>query len=240
MNILYYIDNFLKIAYFIISSTLSIGGIHFFLYTKSPKYYFKITRLISKWKDTNWNLVATYVISKEIDFFEVFEETLLQFYDKREIKKPFNLKNKKLYEFGNFTLTAQYNLDVSSTDYVKVELILSNLNVTVKAAEEILKDLRQMFNELEKKLVNIEKSYNLNIKFTQLKNPFFGLMIQRLGEEHVDYFECVFPISLLSKKEIGISKENNYYIRIYKEQITINEEIFDRVEEIAKLCLLMS
>lgn len=72
-----------------------------------------------------------------------------------------------------------------------------------------------------------------------MRNPFYGLMIQRLGEEHVEHFECVFPLSLLLKKDTGEHSNEKYTLRVFKEYISINETDFNAVEDIAKKCLLM-
>lgn len=217
-----------------------LWGIHFFLYTKNPKYYFKVSKLTSKWKDTNWNINAGFTIPKSEEFYKVLETKLDQLYGKGRYRRPFNLKNKKLYEFGDFALTVQYDMDVSQNDDVAVEFIFNNINVTVNTAEKKLKELRILFHELEKSYNLVNQWYHINIKFNSLKNPFYGLMIQRLGEEHVEYFECLFPLSILSNKQMSDERESSQYkLRVFKEYITINDSSFDVVEEVAKKCLLL-
>lgn len=237
MDILQFILKTVKILAYLIPIAMGIGGIHIFFYSRSPRYYFKVAKFFSKWRDTNWQLTATYNINRQIEFYSPFEMILKNRYG--TYRKTFNLKNKKLYEFGNFTLTVQYDLDISPSDTVPVELLFSNVNVTYKNAEKMLKDLRMLFNELEKQITIVDKRYNLNVKFNSIRNPFFGLMIQRLGEEHIHYFECVFPLSLLLNKNTDDCSKENYTLCVYKEYITINEADFDSVEDIAKKCLLM-
>lgn len=228
----------LKILKAIIFFVPLIGGLHFFLYSKSPKYYFKYSKFTSKWKDTNWDISAGFKINKGLNFYDAFEKVLKNSYG-NNFRRPFNLKNKKLYEFGDFAVTIQYDMDLSQDDFVDVEFLFSNLNVTFNAAEKKLKELRVFFHELEKEIKNVDQWYNINIKFKSLKNPFFGLMIQRLGEEHVEYFECLFPLSIFNKKHGNDSENTNQRLRVFKEQISINESKFDIVEDVAKTCLLL-
>lgn len=240
MEFLQILSKIFKALCYIIPIVLSIGSLHIYFYSRSPKYYFKIAKLFSKWRDTNWKVTVMFKISKQVEFFKIFEGVLQERYGKGKYRKTFNLKNKKLYEFSNFTLTIQSDLDVSDEDdIISTELLFSNVNVTYKNAEKMLKELRMLFHEIEKRVTIIDKNYNLNVKFNSMRNPFFGLMIQRLGEEHVDYFECVFPLSLLLNKDTDDYSKENYTLRVYKEYITINEADFDSVEDIAKKCLLM-
>lgn len=229
----------LKVVGFVLPLLLSIGGIHFFFYSRSPKYYFKVAKMFSKWRDTNWKISAVFTINRQVEFFKMFEGILQEQYGRGNYRRTFNLKNKKLYEFGNFTLTIQSDLDVSQGDNISVELLFSNVNVTYRNAERMLKELRILFHNVEKNMTILDKNYNLNVKFNSMRNPFYGLMIQRLGEEHVEYFECVFPLSLLLKKDIGERSSENYTLRVFKEYVTINETDFNTVEDIAKKCLLM-
>lgn len=229
----------LKVLALAIPIVLSIGGIHLFFYSRSPKYYFKVAKLFSKWRDTNWKVSAILTIKKQSNFFMVFESILQDRYGKGNYRKPFNLKNKKLYEFSNFAVTIQSDLDLSQTDDIQIELLFNNVNVTYKNAEEMLKELRILFHEIETNITVSEKNYNLNVKFNSMKNPFYGLMIQRLGEENVHSFECVFPLSLLLNKDKDERSNENYTLRVFKDYICINESDFNAVEDIAKKCLLM-
>lgn len=239
MGVLLIVLKVLKFLGIALPLLLSIGGIHFFFYSRSPKYYFKISKLTSKWKDTNWSINAGYTVPRDFNFYNQFEAVLFEIYGRGKVQRTFNLKNKKLYEFGDFTVTVQYDLDISQDEYVKVDLIFSNINVTVNTAGKKLKELRILFHEVERAITLRNKWYSMNIKFNSLKNPFFGLMIQRLGEEHISYFECVFPLTLLSNKQMDDEETRNYNLRVFKEYITINEYSFDILEDIANKCLLL-
>jgi hypothetical protein len=228
----------LKILSYVI--ILLFGGLGHFLYTKSPKLYFWVSKITSKWKDTNWEINAGFTIPKSEDFFKKFEGQLTEIYGRGKYRRTFNLKNKKLYEFSDFAVTVQYDLDLSNDEYVDVEFLFNNINVTVNTAEKKLRELRRFFHQLERSYEVLNKWYNIKIKFTSLKNPFFGLMIQRMGEEHVEHFECSFPLSILSKKQLDDTSDfGEYKLTVYKDYISINDSNFDLVEEITKKCLLL-
>jgi hypothetical protein len=229
----------IKVIAIAIPLFISIGGIHYFFYSRSPKYYFKVSKWTSKWKDTNWTITAGYSVSKNTDFYKLLEAVLFELYGRGKVQRTFNLKNKKLYEFGDFAVTVQYDADVSQDEFVNVDIIFNNMNVTVNTARLKLKELRLLFHEIERAIPTQNKWYNMNIKFNSLKNPFFGLMIQRLGEEHISYFECVFPLAILSQKQLDDPDTVNSNLRVFKEYITINEKRFDTLEEIAAKCLLL-
>lgn len=239
MDVMLVIVKILKFIAIAIPLVFSIGGIHYFFYSRSPKYYFKVSKLTSKWKDTNWTIAAGYKIPKNLDFYKILEAVLSELYGRGKVQRTFNLKNKKLYEFGDFAITVQYDIDVSQDEYVDVDIIFNNINVTVNTASKKLKELRVLFHEIERAISSKNKWYTMNIKFNSLKNPFFGLMIQRLGEEHISYFECVFPLSILTKKQMDDPDMGTYNLRVFKEYITINENSFDTLEEIATKCLLL-
>lgn len=216
---------------------LGIVGLHQWLYTKSPKYYFTFIKLFSKRKDTKWQVTATLKVSREADFFGAFQKIVKDKFGR--YNRKFNLQNKKHYEFGNFASTIFYDIDFSEGQYVNVDITFDQLNVTLENAKDRLRELRILFSELEKELQPVGKHYNVNIEFTSMKNPFYGLMIQRLGEEHIEYFECVFPISLLLNKHAKKGNKNEYKLRIFKEKISITESNFDIIEDIVIDSLLL-
>ncbi|UOY92910.1 hypothetical protein MUG87_01830 [Ectobacillus sp. JY-23] len=226
-----------KFMIFSLPWVLGLVGLHQYLYTKFPKYYFFIAKKFSKWRDTNWNITCMYTVKKDVEFFKDFEGVIKEEFN--EINRPFNLKNKKLYGFGDFSVQVQYDLDFSQTDYVSVELIFANVNVTMDTANYKLRVLRTFFNRLEREIAFDKVTYNMNVKFTKMNNPFYGLMIQRLGEEHVNHFECVFPLSVLTRRDMNDPEAAKYQLRVFKEYISINEKNFDKIETIAKKVLLL-
>lgn len=216
---------------------IGLVGLHQWLYSKSAKYYFTILKLTSKRKDTEWKMTASFYVNKDIDFFTPLQKHLKEYgnYDRK-----FNLKNKKHYNFGRFSCTVMYDIDFEQNTSVRVDMLFDSLNVTLKNAKERLRELRQLFNNLEKELNLTDQNYNVNIEFTSMRNPFFGLMIQRLGEEHLEYFEASFPVALLLKKHnTAHSQLNNSSLRIFKNKITINESNFDMLEEVVIDSLLL-
>jgi hypothetical protein len=231
------IGSIIKFIVFSLPWVFGIVGLHQWLFTKSPKYYFFLMKLFSKRKDTNWSITSMYTVKKESNFIIELEKILKSQFE--SVSKKFNLANKKHYEFGMFNFILQYDLNVSQDEYVQVELLFNNMNVTVENAEDRLLELRMLFNELESKVQIINKQYNINVRYTSMKNPFFGLMIQRLGEEHIEHFECVFPISLLLRKQDVAKNITNYKFRVFKEYITITESNFDILEKITKYALLL-
>lgn len=229
------------ISFFVLISSMCFGiwGLHNHLYAKNPRYYFWVLKCISRWKDTNWKLSVSYVVDRQVNFYGILEEVILHCYGASGYKKGFNLKNKKLYEFGDVAAIVQYDLDVSQSEKVNVEIVFNNINVTYVGAQDMLKNLRKFFNALEKKISFFSKAYNLNIKFSSINNPFYGLLIQRLGAEHIEYFQCSFSLSVLGKKQLDDTVGKDYKINVFKEYISINQNEFDDVEEIAKKCLLL-
>lgn len=228
----------LKTIFYIIPWILSITSLHQFLYNKYPKYYFFIVKHFKKWRDTKWKLSASYRIKKSYDFFNQLESSIDNVYKNKT--RIFNLKNKKQYDFSDYNLTVQYDLDVSQTEYVTVELLFGNITATHNTSKKKLETLRKFFYDIEKNIEVIDTNYNLNIFFTGVKNPFYGLMIQRLGEKNVQYFECRFPITELTKEnEFGSEDNSEMYLTVYKDLISINNSSFDTIEEIAKKCLVL-
>lgn len=208
---------------------IGLIGFHSWLYVKSPRYYFFIMKRLSKRKDTNWEITVSFSIKRDAEFFKELERVIRDTFG--SYNRRFNLKNKKHYNFGNFSCTVFHDIDFVQEDVVSVEFLFDPLNVTLINAKERLKELRLLFNELEKALPIEHKHYNTNIKFTSMKNPFYGLMIQRLGEEHINYFECEFPLSLLLKKHDVQNEDTKNNIRVFKDKITITETRFDIMEE---------
>jgi len=227
----------LKIIFFAIPWLLSILSLHQFLYNKYPKYYFFVAKKFKKWRDTKWKLSVIYQVKKSEDFFSEFDSILEKnFSSKRRI---FNLKNKKQYEFSDYSLTVQYDLECSQTDYVNVELLFGNITATHHTTKDKLLTLRQFFTDLEKKISFENQNYSMKIFFIKMKNPFYGLMIQRLGEEHVKYFECRFPITTFTKKHFDRREDKDLELTVYKDFISLNNESFDTVEQIALKCLIL-
>ncbi|EJQ96058.1 hypothetical protein IGW_01245 [Bacillus cereus ISP3191] len=237
MDIWIPLGKFFKVVITSLPWLVGIVGLHQYLYTKFPKYYFFIAGKFSKWRDTSWDVTCIYTVKKDVDFFGGFDKVIRNEFN--GVDRPFNLKNKKLYEFEQFSVTVQYDLNCSQTDNVQVELIFRNINVTRETANNKLEKLRTLFNSLEREIRFEKTMYNMNIKFIKIKNPFYGLMIQRLGEEHVEHFECVFPISVLARKDMNDPEVANYKLRVFKEFISINEKNFDKIEIVAKKCLLL-
>lgn len=236
-----YFFNMCRIAFPIIIMILGpISWIHFWLYHKSPKYYLFVIRLFSRWKDTNWKISAIYKIQRDKNVFLAFEKVLTGIYGDNSYRKRVNLANKKMYEFDVFSLIVQFNLDESEADEVSVEFHFNNINVTYKNSQTRLDDLQRIFHRLEEKVIFIDKTYDLKIKFEdKFNNPFYGIAIKHLGEEHILDFECTFPISVMGIRFNQESMASDNIIRVFKDSIDINNNEFDVVKSCAKKCLLL-
>lgn len=217
---------------------LVLLNFHQYLYNKNPKYYFFFMRRFKKWRDTKWKIHANYKVHQDIQFFNILEESILSVFPNRE--RVVNLKNKKQYNFGDFSLLVLYDADSTSSEIKKIDLNFNPVNVTYKTAQDRLSELRKVFLNIERKVNPIDQNYSMDIHFTNTINPFYGLMIQRLGKEHVDYFECTFDLEILKRKQgkTGNSTRRNN-LRIFKEKITINEKSYDIIEDVSKDILLM-
>jgi len=229
---------FLSVLKIGIPLILALLNVHQFLYSRNPKYYYFYMKVFKKWRDTTWSIHSNYTVSKDLNFFKAFEQSIDELFETKN--KVVNLPNKKQYNFGNFSLLVLYDLDVSNSDKVNIDINFNPLNVTYKNATARLSELRKLFLSLERKINASKTHYNMDIQFTGVTNPFYGLMIQRLGEEHVNHFECTFNLSTLITKENGASNlSTNNKLRVYKQKITINESSFDVIEDVAKNILLM-
>ncbi|WP_405173803.1 hypothetical protein [Paenibacillus sp. FSL H8-0260] len=226
-----------KVVKYVLMYIPALLGIHTWLYAKNPKYYFFFVRLLSKWRDTTWSINADYQIESIQGVYVKIETILKNKYHNERYKRTVNMANKKLYECGILNILIQDDFDTGDFSSHKIFIRIAQLNVTLNRAEEVLRELRELFNELERELKPIQHSYNMDVHFKLGKNPFYGLMVQRLGKANVSHFECVFPISALIPKNNG-NDRNQHYLRIFKEKLSINERSFDILEETAKRALL--
>jgi len=230
-------DVVLKVVKYIIMYIPAIWGLHTWLYAKNPKYYFFFIRKISKWRDTTWSVNANFQPEQIVGFYQQFEDVLRSIYKEEHYKRTVNMVNKKMYECGIFNILVQDDFDNGCFSTKTVFIRISQLNVTLKRAEEVLRELRELFNEIERVIRPNSSTYSLDIHFKLGKNPFYGLMVQRLGKENVAHFECFFPISAIVPKNNG-NDRNQHFLRVYKEKLSINETSFDILEETAKRALL--
>lgn len=214
---------------------LALFSFHQWAYNKFPKYYFTFLRFFSKWRDTKWSVSARYLVEINENFYNDIEKILRNRYG--NFKRTVNMKNKKLFECGNYNLMVYDDTDMGPHSIGEVWFNISQLNVTLNSAEEYLRDLRELFHQIEITVKPKSKGYSMDVFFPNNKNPFFGLMIQRLGEKNIASFECVFPISVITTKKNNQSN-GDYMLRVFKDKITINDESFDILEETAKNALL--
>lgn len=230
-------DIILKVVKYTLMYIPALFGLHTWLYAKYPKYYFFFVRIISKWRDTNWSINVDYRLTEIDDTYKKIESVLKKRFQNDRYKRTVNMGNKKLYECGIFNLLVQDDFDTGQISSQKVFIRIAQLNVTLNTAEEKLRELRELFNELEREIRPISTGYDLDVYFKNEKNPFYGLMVQRLGKINVSHFECFFPISAIISKEHG-NDRNQHFLRVFKEKLCINESSFDILEETAKRALL--
>ncbi|MEJ9209773.1 hypothetical protein, partial [Paenibacillus larvae] len=210
------LDIILKsIKYLVIYGVPILGGLHTFCYAKSPKYYFFIMRIFSKWRDTTWQVNAEYILEDIGDAYQKIESILKEKYKNDGYKRTVNMKDKKVYEFSIFNCLICDDFQSGDFSSKKIFVRISKLNVTLNTAEEKLRELREFFNSIERILKPKHSGYSFDIYFRNGKNPFFGLMVQRLGKENVSHFECVFPIGAIVSKNSG-SDKSQHDMRIYK------------------------
>lgn len=236
MEFINHILDIIKFILFVLPWCGTLWGAHQKLYSSSIRYFFFIKKIINRIKDTNWKLTAMYSVENNADFWNVLDDIISERFG--NYRKSFNLHNKRQYEFKYYSLIVQYNLENSDSEFVKIELLFSNMNVTYKNALERLSELRKFFIALERKLMldNNNIQYNFDIVFSDFANPFYGVLIQRLGPEHIEYFECVLNPDVLSDRRVI---NTNRKISVFKDKINICDSNFDNIEEIAKKCLLL-
>jgi len=150
--------------------------------------------------------------------------------------------NKKVYECGNYMLMVVDEADLTTDGNIPVTFKIQQMNVTLNSAEAYLRDLRELFHSLELCIRPRRRSYHMDVNFPTKQNPFFGLMIQRLGPDKIKHFECVFPINtLISRPEDSVASSITTHenLRVFKDKITINEGSFDVLERVATKSLLL-
>ena len=223
---------------YIVMIFFAVSGIHLMLYIKMPKYYMFIIKLFSKWSDNTWRLSVIYTFSQNINFFKEFEIVLRNLYG--SYKKRVNLVNKKAYDFGIFSLIIQSDFDFSVSQSMKVEMHFSMINVTYKNSIERLEELQRLFHKLEEHLSIEDKTYDLKIQFSRnFHNPFYGVAIQHLGEEHIQDFECSFSADVFNIRHGQNTIDDESVIRVFKDCIDVNNSEFDIVKLCTKKCLLL-
>jgi hypothetical protein len=133
-------------------------------------------------------------------------------------------------------------LDFSEGEFVNVELLFGNITATKSTAVEKLRNLRRFFNTLNSRIDLRDENYSMRIYFITMKNPFYGLMIQRLGSEHIEYFQCVFSINQLTQKAFNKrveQQEVDQELTVFKDYIAINHHNYDTIEDVTRKCLLL-
>lgn len=226
----------LKILKYVLMYAPALLGFHTWLYAKSPKYYFHIVKLTTN-RNTTWSINCEFKLESIEEMYRKIEDVFKRKYKNDRYHRPVNMKNKKLYECGVYNILIQDDFDTGEFSSQKIFFRISPLTVTLDAAEEKLQELRELFNDLERELKPQQTIYNLDIYYQNGNNPFFGLMIQRLGKKNVSHFECFFPIESIIPKKYGKDR-NQHFLRVYKDKLTINETSFDILEETAKRALL--
>ncbi|QCT03305.1 hypothetical protein E6C60_2593 [Paenibacillus algicola] len=232
------LDVLLRILKYVIMYVPALFGLHTWLYSKSPKYYFFIIRLFSKWRDTTWNVNIEIKLDELGDSYQKLEDVLKFKYKNSKYSRPVNMTNKKMYDVDIFKVLVQDDFQDGQFSRNIMFVSISQLNVTLNNAEEKLRELRELFNDIERALRPRAVSYNLDVHFSKGKNPFYGLMVQRLGKNNITHFECFFPISAIVPRTKDGGPGSNNQVRVFKEKLTINETSFDIVEETARRALL--
>ncbi|MDR9857793.1 hypothetical protein RJP21_29820 [Paenibacillus sp. VCA1] len=231
-------DVVLKTLKYVIMYIPALFGLHTWLYSKSPKYYFFVVRLFSKWRDTTWAVNAEFSLDELGDSYKRLEDVLKFKYKDKKYSRPVNMVNKKMYDFDVYKMIVQDDFQDGMISRKVMFMSISQMNVTLNNAEEKLRELRELFNDIERAIRPNVTSYNLDVQFSKGKNPFYGLMVQRLGKNNVSHFECFFPISAIVPRQNDRVSGNNHQIRVFKEKLTINDTSFDIIEETAKRALL--
>jgi len=231
------LDTFFKIVKYVLFYSPAVFGFHTWLYSKYPKYYFFFVRLTSKMRDTTWSVNCWFKVELVEDIYQKIENVLKKNYKNNKYSRIINMKNKKFYECGFFNIIVQDDFNEGEFSCQKIYLKIPPLNVTLSAAEERLQELRKLFNDLERELKPQQTGYNLDVYFSKGFNPFFGLMVQRLGKNNIQHFECSFPISSIVSKKYT-KDANEQFLRVFKDKISINAVSFDILEETARKALL--
>ena len=120
------------------------------------------------------------------------------------------------------------------------ELIFQKVNITYKNANRRFDELHKIFHKLEERIHFSDKTYDISIDFADdFHNPFYGVAIQHLGEEHISNFECVFDMNVFNIRQGQISGRDKEEVRVFKHGIDITNSDFDIVKSCAKKCLLL-
>ena len=94
------IDSIIKVITFLgklITAVFALYGAHSLVYKKNPKYYFLLKRLTSRWKDSKWNLTASFQTSLNApSFFQGLFATLSSFSKEKALSFQIIFKNGKI------------------------------------------------------------------------------------------------------------------------------------------------
>lgn len=162
----------------------TIYSVHSFLYQKSPKYYFFLKRFVSRWKDTKWELTAIYKTSLNANsYYTQLARKLSKYATENEFKYQviFRSENKQQFRIDDFVFTVQYNFDATDNRPIQIEYIFAPITATYNSALKKLTNVKFLLHSIETLMEKDEKNYSLSIFFTNVTNPFYGIMLSRIG-----------------------------------------------------------
>lgn len=223
------IDGYLTIV-------ILIWSIFQYFYYNKFKVYIFVTKLFSKWRDTEWEVSFTFDINKEVKVFKDIEEVIKDMYKVKKIKKVMNLGNSKIYSLKNFLFKVTVN-DDTQTEYKEVFIEIPKLKTTYSHAKDLLNELELLSKRLGTKLKTQNEIYSINIRFKNGKNPFLGFMLQRLGKESIKHLMCELDTSKFMKT--GTADLYNQKASIYKDYLNVTQKNFADLKENVKILLLL-
>lgn len=207
-----------------------------YLYYNKFKVYVFVSKLMSRWKDTDWDITITYVTPKTINPYKELEDGLKEFYCINKLNRLSNSSNNKIYTLNHFILQVMLDQEYSNENN-ELLIHIPKLKTTYKHANDILDEIERLSKLFAKELKVIDEVYNINIRFVNGKNPFLGFMLQRLGKDAINNFICELNYKVFTDKEDSMSKKHK--ANVYKDYLSITQKDFADLNKIAKKILLL-
>lgn len=142
----------------------------------------------------SWNMNIEFKGEFSHKTFSEIENVLANHYIR--IDNILELSNqRKLYRVKNL------NIEII-IDHDRISFDIQNLKVSYRDSNNIIEnEISSLFEKLQNKIRTEEINYNLIVNF-QGQNPYYGLYINQLNAEHINYFNIHFK---LDKEKVTVS-----------------------------------
>lgn len=208
------------------------------LYNNKVGFYLWWVKHFARWRDTIWDLSATYEVFRDAeDIIVKLEPALKQQFGLEALSRDMNSPTKRIYTVGPYVISAEDNRDtVEDPALTEVFVKVRRVNVTVAMARNRLTELEELFSNFEDAMGPTDVSYNIDVYFPK-KNPFYGLMIERIGEERVTDFLCGIDVAALDSGQDAQGKGRKAFVS--RDRVSITHRRFSTARQIAETFMLL-